>query len=697
MILYESGVFMRLISLWGLIFIGLLQGCSEKSVTKDTPSIEIREVMIPMPDGVNLAADLYIPADLKSGDNIPVIMEYTPYRKMESRGDRYKTYSYFVEHGYVIARVDIRGTGNSEGHVIPYEYSDIELDDGEVIIDWLSKQDWSNGSVGMFGISWSGFNSIQMAVRNPPALKAYIALMATEALYQEDVHYMDGIMHTDSWMMSNDLNNSLPGAPEYLMDDDWLKNRFEVEPSVYTYMRNQRDNAFWDRASSLDKYDQIKTPGFHIAGWYDGYRDSLPRMLENVKAPTKALIGPWDHDFPHNAAHNPQIEWRYEAVRWFDHWLKDIDTGIMDEPPFAVFVRDWHPPQSDIVDMPGKWRWEDGWPIKRTEFKSFFAGPDHSLSLSPSEPISHNLEYKASSGLAGGGPVMWWGSVPPDQQSMDDDSLVYDSQPLDEPLEILGMPRAILNVSADAIRANWVVRVSDVAPDGSVTQVGGAAFNGTHRNSAREPENLVPGDKFPLEIEMHFTSWVFPKGHKVRFAVSNSMWPMLWPTPYNMTTTLDIGGDNGARLELPVIPFEKRSVPTFKSPDGDPSLAGFGAIESGNATGYAEIDIIQIDEQTGEAFGFALNGTASQFPWGIERFEEQIEHRTSDANPAQTSVTGTYAVVKEVEGRTIRLEQDVEFKSDENNFQLIFVRRIKVNDEVLHEKSWDETFPRDFQ
>tara|TARA_R110002096_G_scaffold266710_1_gene460243 strand:- start:32101 stop:34167 length:2067 start_codon:yes stop_codon:yes gene_type:complete len=688
---------MRLLSIYGLVLLCLIQGCSENQTPESKTTIEIKEVMIPMPDGINLAADLYVPAGLKSGDDLPILLEYSPYRKVESRDGAFGNYSYFVEHGYVVARVDIRGTGNSEGHVIPYEYSDIELDDGEVIIDWLSKQNWSNGNIGMFGISWSGFNSIQMAVRQPPALKTFIAVMATEALYQEDVHYIDGIMHTDSWMMSADLYNSLPGAPEYKLDDNWLKNRFEAEPSVFTYMRNQRDGPFWDRASSLDKYNQIKIPSFHIGGWYDGYRNSLPRMLENVTAPVKAMIGPWDHDYPHNAGHIPQIEWRHEAVRWFDHWLKDVDTGIMDEPKFTVFVRDWHPPQSDIVDMPGKWRYEDGWPIERSITQSFHASSENGLSSNPTETDTHTLDYKASVGLEGGGPVMWWGSVAPDQQPMDDFALVYESEDLDEPLEILGRPKAFLNVSATAPRANWVVRISDVAPDGSVTQVGGAAFNGTHRNSAREPEDLVPGETFPLEIEMHLTSWVFPKGHKIRFAVTNSMWPMLWPTAYPMTTTLAIGGSDGARVDLPVIPYQDRPVPVFKLPAEDPSLPGYGSIDAGNATGYAEIDTIQIDEQTGEAFGFALNATASKFPWGIDRFEEQIEHRTSDANPAETSVTGIYALVREVEGRNIRLEQEVEFKSDPDNFRIIFIRRMKINGDVTHELKWDEKFPRDYQ
>ena len=659
--------------------------------------LTIREVMIPMPDGIQLAADLYMPADIPAGEHLPVLLEYTPYRKNDSRGSKYRMYTYFVKRGYVVARVDIRGTGNSQGRTIPYEYSEIELSDGDAVIAWLAKQDWSNGNVGMFGISWGGFNSIQMAVRKPPALKAFMALMATEDLYQEDVHYMDGIIHIDSWMMSHDLSNAMPGAPEFRLDEDWLRNRFELEPSVFTYMREQRDGSFWDRASARDKYEQIQIPGYYIGGWYDGYRDSPPRMLEHVKAPVKAMIGPWDHYYPHNAWPAPQVEWRHEAVRWFDQWLKGIDTGILDEPRFAVYVRDWHPPGPGVDEIPGHWRWEEGWPIERSVTKTFYAGQDHGLSSSPSAQATHSLKYKPSVGLAGGGPVMWWGNIPPDQQSMDDYSLIYDSQPLGSPLEILGMPRAILKVSADVSRANWVVRICDVAPDGSVTQVGGAAFNGTHRKSAREPEDLIPGKVFPLEIEMHFTSWVFPKGHRIRFAINNAQWPMLWPTPYQMTTTLAIGGVEGARIELPVVPPADRPVPKFKLPEEGPSLPDYASVDSGNVSGYAEIKSIQRDEQSGAAFGIATNATSFRYPWGLEHFEERLEHRTSDLNPAETSVIGIYAVAIDLKDRTIRMEQNVVFKSDLKNFHMNFIRRFKVDGETLHEKQWDEIFPRDFQ
>jgi len=526
---------------------------------------------------------------------------------------------------------------------------------------------------------------------------AFVAVMATDYLYQEDVHYIDGIMHTDSWMMSHDLYNSMPGAPDFVLDEDWERNRFEAKPSVFTYMRQQRDGPFWDRASARDKHDRVKVPGFHIGGWFDGYRDSLPRMLEHAAAPQKAMIGPWDHYFPHNAWPAPQVEWRFDAVHWFDHWLKGRDTGILDEPRLAVYVRDWYAPDPGLEAVPGKWRWEAGWPIERTRWQTWHAQADHGLAPTPGEAAEHRLEYKPSIGMEAGGAVMWWGFVTPDQQPTDDYSLVYDSEPLEEPLEILGIPRASMTVSADATRANWIARLSDVAPDGLVTQVAGAAFNGTHRHSARAPENLVPGEAFPLEIDMHFTSWVFPKGHRVRLAINNAQWPMLWPTPYPMTTTLEIGGRRGARVMLPVIPPGEWPFPDFRMPVQSPRPEGYEVLDSGNVSGYGEIKEIRRDPETGAALAVATNSGGMRYPWGVERFEERIEHRTSDINPAETSVRGAYALTQELEDRTLVFEQDVEFSSDLENFRLRIARRVKVDGDLFREKTWDEVIPRDYQ
>ena len=659
--------------------------------------VEIKEAWITLPDGVRLAADLYMPAGDVDGKKFPVILEYLPYRKTEARSRNYSMYSYFVERGYVLARVDIRGTGNSEGKLIPYEYSDIEQVDGETVIDWLSKQSWSNGNVGMFGISWGGFNSIQMAGRNPPALKAMIAVDATEDLYQDDVHYIDGIMHLDSWEMSQDLDNARPGAPDYVIDEAYFRDRFDTQPWMMTYKHQQRDGAFWDRGSLRDRYDSIKIPTFHIGGWYDGYRDSLPRMLENVDAPIKAMIGAWSHAFPHDPYPQPGMEWRHEAVRWFDKWLKGIDTGIMDEPRFAVYVRDWHPPGPYLDYAPGSWRWEDGWPIERIQQTPFYPQDNHSLAASAPEPTVHELRYVPSIGFEAGGPVMWWGDVAHDQRGTDAYSLVYDSEPLAENTEILGLPRAVLKVAANATRGNWFVRISDVSPDGTVTQVAGAGFNGTHRNSARDPEDLVPGEVFPLEIDMHFSSWVFPKGHRIRFAVNNAQWPMLWPTPELMTSQLFLGGEDGSQVILPIVPPGKTGAPDFLPPAKNPELAGFESLDAGNASGYGEISSVDRNPQTGEVTITATNTGGYRYPWGTETYREAIEHKTSDAHPENTSMVGSHRMEVTLENRVLLWEAQLSFTSDMENFHYHYTRKLSENGKLIREKTWTDTIPRDFQ
>jgi putative CocE/NonD family hydrolase len=670
--------------------------------------IAMSEAVIPLPDGVRLAADIYLPssgaAAEGAGENerFPVLLEYLPYRKNESRSRNYSLYAYFVRRGYVVARVDIRGTGRSAGRLIPYEYSDIELEDGEVVIDWLSKQSWSNGNVGMFGISWGGFNSIHMAMRSPPALKAIIAIDATDDLYQDDVHFMDGILHLDSWEMSQDLDNARPGAPDYVIDENYFRNRFDTEPWMMTYKRQQRDGPFWERTTLKANYDALRIPTFVIGGWYDGYRDSVPRMLEHVKAPMKAIVGPWSHAFPHDPYPEPGMEWRHEAVRWFDHWLKGRETGILDEPRFAVFVREWHSPGPHLPKVDGKWRWEDGWPIARVREQALYPWHDHTLSEAAPDAASHELRYVPSIGYEAGGPVMWWGDAAHDQRGTDAYSLVYDSVPLEDRLEILGLPKALLDVSATAPHANWFVRLSDVAPDGTVTQVAGAGFNGTHRNSARSPESLEPGKVFPLDIEMHFTSWVFPPGHRIRLSISNAQWPMFWPTPYPVTTSLHLGGET--KVLLPVVRHEDRSVPSvpsapsFLPPEKGPSLSGFEAIDLGTASGYGEISSVERNPQTGVVRITATNNRGRRYPWGTERETETIIHETSDAHPENTSMTGEHRTIVELDtGRVLVWEAELTFRSDRENFHYAYVRRLFENGVLLREKHWSDTIPRDFQ
>jgi len=180
----------------------------------DYPTIRVQELFIPMQDGVRLAAGLFMPEGGKPGEKFPVLLEYLPYRKDDGTAARdYGIHSYFVHRGYVTARVDIRGTGRSEGSPPDREYSDREQEDGLQVIDWLSRQPWSNGNVGMFGISWGGFNSIQHAMRRPPALKAILACDATEDLFQDDVHYPDGLFHFDEYEISMEVQPAISPSP----------------------------------------------------------------------------------------------------------------------------------------------------------------------------------------------------------------------------------------------------------------------------------------------------------------------------------------------------------------------------------------------------------------------------------------------------------------------------------------------------
>lgn len=660
--------------------------------------VALEEVQIPLHDRVRLAADLWRPKGAALGARFPVLLEYLPYRKTEGRGNRYPLYSYFVRRGYVVARVDIRGTGNSEGTLVPYEYSEIEQQDGEKVIAWLARQPFSNGNVGMFGISWGGFNSIHMAMRNPPALKAIIAVDATDDLYQDDVHFMDGMMHVDSWEMSMDLANAMPGAPDYLIDDKFFAQRFDAPPWMLTYKRQQRDGPFWDRTALKTRYHSIRIPTFVIGGWYDGYRDSVPRMLEHLKAPVKAIVGAWNHTWPNKPYPKPGIEWRHEAVRWFDQWLKGRNTGIMNEPPFALYVRKWHPPGPYLEEAPGEWRYEDGWPIARIREQPFYPRLDRLLAGSAAGEGIHRLRYLPTTGIEAGGPVMWFGDVAHDQRPTDAFSLVYDSEPLESEIEILGLPRAILKASADAPLAHWFARLSDVAPDGTVTLVTGAGFNGAHRDSARNPRPLDPGGLVSLEIEMHFTSWVFPKGHRLRLVISNAQWPMIWPTPHAMTTSLYLGGGDPTRLLLPVVPAAPRPKPAFLPPsDEHATLSGFESLDTGTTSGYGEISSIDRNPQRHTTRVVATNASAARYPWGEERNTEKITHEADDLHPESTSVRGEYSTTVALKDQALTWESQVQMRSDRENFYFSSVRRLLKNGVLLREKTWNDTIPRDHQ
>ena len=185
----------------------------------------------------------------------------------------------------------------------------------------------------------------------------------------------------------------------------------------------------------------------------------------------KVLLGPWNHTFPHNAVPGPAVEWRAEAVRWWDHWLKGTDSGIMAEPPVTVYVQDWHAPDPDLEELPGGWRAEDALPPERTRYEVLYCGAGRTLAAEPGDSGEASLRYVPSAGVEAG---HWWGELTADQRGADAYSLTFDSAPLADDTEILGFPRVEIRGSADVSPLHWFARLCDVAPDGTVTLVTGA-------------------------------------------------------------------------------------------------------------------------------------------------------------------------------------------------------------------------------
>ena len=651
--------------------------------------VHMENVWIPMKDGVRLAATLYMPDGAKPGEKFPALLDYLPYRKDDSTaaGD-YPKNAYFARRGYVAARVDIRGFGASEGSPTDREYSEQEQIDGEAVIHWLAMQPWSNGKVGMYGISWGGFNSLQMAMRKPPELKAIIAIDATEELFHDDIHYIDGLMHVDEFELNMDMAPGMTGAPDYTLDDKVFGPRFDAAPWSLEYFRHQRDGAFW--RSPVRPLHTIQVPCFLIGGLADGYRDSIPRMLEQVKAPVRALIGPWNHSFPNDADFGPRIEWREDSVRWWDYWLKGRDTGVLEDPKLVIFMRHWFPPNPNLEEVPGEWRVEAGWPPNHQTKSTLYLQPNHSLAKSLPEADTHQLKYVPSIGVEAG---FWWGELLSDQRPVDAFSLVYDSDLLPEDLAIMGRPHALLKASVDAPLADWFARLSDVAPDGEVTQITGAGLSGAQRDSMTDPKALVPGHFYDLDVEMHLTTWVFPKGHRIRLSVSNALWPMVLSTPYKMTTSLQLGGDNGSRLQLPVVPVHGQAPVRVQPPQPSEHRPDIQSI------GFPWPGEWRVTRDEGRLKTTVLwKGKAEEkYPWGDETDLEKLTYEIEDAHPEFNIIEGEAETTLKLKDRVLVWSGHLTFTTDARNFLYRYTRELRKDGVLIKTKTWEETIPRDFQ
>jgi uncharacterized protein len=509
---------------------------------------------IRLTDGTRLAATIWLPEDAHD-DPVPAILEYLPYRRRDGTvlRDR-QMHAYFAGHGYAAVRVDMRGSGDSDGLLLD-EYLPQEQSDAVEVIAWLAAQPWCSGTVGMMGISWGGFNALQVAAHRPPALKAIITACSTDDRYADDCHYMGGCLlnNTIAWASTMFAFGAQPPDPDVVGErwrEMWLE-RLENNPLMAAaWIEHQHRDAYWKQGSVCEDYSSITAAVYAVGGWADGYSNAIPRLIAGLQGPKKGLIGPWAHAYPHAAQPGPQIGFLQEALRWWDLWLKGIDTGMMDEPVLRAWMQESVRPATTYPERPGRWIAEASWPpTNRRPLVFNLAGG--TLREAPGQDAELIIASPLSTGVTSGEwcPYGLAGELPADQRPDDGRSLCFDTEPLARRLEIFGAPVATFELSSDKPSAMIAARLEDVAPDGSSTQVSYGLLNLSHRDGHEHPDALVPGRKYRVEIVLNDVAQAFPAGHRIRLALATSHWPIAWPSPEMAILSLSTGASS---LSLPV-------------------------------------------------------------------------------------------------------------------------------------------------
>jgi hypothetical protein len=494
------------------------------------------DVRIPLEDGTRLYARIWRPV---TAEPVPALLEYLPYRLTDGTAQRdAQRHPWYAGHGYASVRVDIRGNGNSDG-VMTDEYSEQEIRDGVAVVEWLARQRWCNGRVGMFGISWGGFNALQVAGRAPEALKAIVTVCSSDDRYDNDVHYMGGAvlggdMH--AWAATMLAFTARPPDPRYAgarWRDQWLARLDMLEPFNHTWLAHQRRDEYWRHGSVREDYGSIRAAVLAVGGWHDPYRDTVFRLVEHLGeqgTAVRGLIGPWSHQYPDRGLPpGPAIGFLQETLRWWDHWLKGIDSGVLEDAPLRSWICESVPPATMYRERPGRWVGDASWPSAQVTMTQIALAQPVDIADARLLPV-HSPEH---TGVDAGRflPIGNPGDLPPDQRAEDGRSVCFDTAPLIGRIEILGRPGVRLRVTCPAERANVIARLCDVAPDGTSTLVSRGVLNLQARDGRDRITPWRPGEGGDIEFELSSAGYAFPPGHRIRVALSSAYWPWIWPHP----------------------------------------------------------------------------------------------------------------------------------------------------------------------
>ncbi|MFJ9037019.1 CocE/NonD family hydrolase [Streptomyces sp. NPDC102406] len=660
---------------------------------------EEENVRIPMSDGIHLSARIWRPL---SSDNTPVpaVLEYIPYRKRDLSSVRDSIHHpYIAGHGYACVRVDLRGTGDSEG-VLTDEYLEREQADAEEVLEWLAAQPWCDGNTGMMGISWGAFAALQVAARRPPSLRAVVLSSFTDDRYADDMHYMGGALLSDNLGEAGTMfaYSTCPPDPATVGDawrEMWHERLEAVEPWVLNWLRHQRRDAYWRHASVCEDYAAVRCPVLASSGWADGYSNAVTRLLAHLDVPRKGLIGPWSHKYPHLGEPGPAIGYLQEVVRWWDHWLKGVDNGVMDGPMLRAWMQESVPPSTSYEERPGRWVGES-WPSERIEETAYQLGSGRlsSPAEKAGEPVGASIQSPLSVGQFAGK----WASynappdLPYDQREEDGGSLVYETEPLTERLEILGVPRVEVEVSADRPVAMIAARLSDVAPDGRATRVTYGILNLTRRDGGDEPAPLEPGERYRAVVNLNGVAQAFPPGHRVRLSLSTSYWPLAWPPPCPTLLTVH---EESCRAVLPVRPAgsdDDTPVPAFEAPEGASPLTARSVTPpeerwevTRDLVDYGSTLEIVKDRGTLHFDDIDLDVGCR----AVERYTSTADDFTSPAGES------TWTMSFRRDDWDVRVRTSTTLRCDATSFQVNATLDAYESDRRVFSRTWNETLPRD--